>query len=664
MLGHGSGFDSPGWREIRRVTPLLGQAFHALREQAGLSLADVYVHGRDHEELYQLAEALIEWDERINFWRIRHYKVVARVIGDSVVGTQGTPVEVLGRLVHHVFFPELWRVRNELTALSQEQCSERAGRRGGARARTSGSPSGSHRVHDELVDVLAPRQGEQWLDAATGTGEVALRAARAGAERHRLRLRAGLMLEKARRTASDGLEVRPRPGGRRRRFRTRTPRSTSSPRPSASSSRPIAIGSPPSSAASSPARRTARPHWPWLPDEEVDEASGAVHPAASRSRSTPGATRPRCSELLGDDFELEIECRTWWLTGPDGLGRLGSSSRPPRRRFECCSRRSAMSSAEELRDAFVELYERHREGDEMRPHHGTTSSCSARGADGDAALRDEAVGLLQQLLRLNTVNPPGNETLAAELLRDYLVANGVEVELYSRTPGAGEPRRAAAGRRRAEPLLPLAHRHRRRRPGRMVARPVVRRPGRRPRLGPRRARHEEPGRGERRRDRLARPRGLQAARRPRLRRRRRRGGRRELRPRSGSATSIRTPCGSTTRSTRAAASGSSSAAAPFYLCATAEKMSAPFRITVHGRSGHASMPGIADNALVKAAPLIEKLAAYRPEPSIGPEVAGFLDAVLGEQPRAARGARRGSPPSTRSRSRRSSRCSRSRSRRR
>ena len=121
VLGHGSGFDSPGWREIRRVTPALGQAFHALREEAGLSLVDVYVKGREHEELYQLAEALIEWDERINLWRIRHYKLVARVIGDSVVGTQGTPVEVLGRLIHHVFFPELWRLRNELTALSQEQ---------------------------------------------------------------------------------------------------------------------------------------------------------------------------------------------------------------------------------------------------------------------------------------------------------------------------------------------------------------------------------------------------------------------------------------------------------------------------------------------------------------------------------------------------------------
>jgi tryptophan 2,3-dioxygenase len=120
VLGHGSGFDSPGWREIRRVTPLLGQTFQSRREEAGLSLVDVYVAGREHEELYQLAEALIEWDERINLWRIRHYKVVARVIGDSVVGTQGTPVEVLGRLVHHVFFPELWRVRNELTALSKE----------------------------------------------------------------------------------------------------------------------------------------------------------------------------------------------------------------------------------------------------------------------------------------------------------------------------------------------------------------------------------------------------------------------------------------------------------------------------------------------------------------------------------------------------------------
>jgi tryptophan 2,3-dioxygenase len=51
-------------------------------------------------------------------WRIRHYRVVARVIGEHVIGTQGTPVEVLGRLIHHVAYQELRDVRNELTAKS------------------------------------------------------------------------------------------------------------------------------------------------------------------------------------------------------------------------------------------------------------------------------------------------------------------------------------------------------------------------------------------------------------------------------------------------------------------------------------------------------------------------------------------------------------------
>ncbi len=118
VLGHGSGFDSPGFRELRRVAKPLGEAFHAAHERAGLSLADVYTQGREHEELYQLAEQLIELDERVIVWRVRHFKVVQRVIGGDVVGTQGTPVEVMGRLIHHSFFPELWDVRNDLTQMN------------------------------------------------------------------------------------------------------------------------------------------------------------------------------------------------------------------------------------------------------------------------------------------------------------------------------------------------------------------------------------------------------------------------------------------------------------------------------------------------------------------------------------------------------------------
>jgi len=118
VLGHGSGFDSPGFRELRRVAKPLGEAFHAARERAGMSLTDVYVHGREHEHLYTLAELLIELDERVIVWRVRHFKVVQRTIGADVVGTQGTPVEVMGRLIHHSFYPELWDIRNELTRMN------------------------------------------------------------------------------------------------------------------------------------------------------------------------------------------------------------------------------------------------------------------------------------------------------------------------------------------------------------------------------------------------------------------------------------------------------------------------------------------------------------------------------------------------------------------
>jgi len=121
VLGHGSGFDSPGFNGIRRVSPGLGEAFHELRRAEGLSVVELYQRGREFEQLYQLAELLIEWDERVAVWRYRHYKVVARVIGDEVVGTDGTPVELLGGLIKNKLYPELWQARNELTELAKQK---------------------------------------------------------------------------------------------------------------------------------------------------------------------------------------------------------------------------------------------------------------------------------------------------------------------------------------------------------------------------------------------------------------------------------------------------------------------------------------------------------------------------------------------------------------
>ena len=36
------------------------------------------------------------------------------------------------------------------------------------------------------------------------------------------------------------------------------------------------------------------------------------------------------------------------------------------------------------------------------------------------SIREEVTELLQELIRVDTTNPPGNETAAAELLREYL----------------------------------------------------------------------------------------------------------------------------------------------------------------------------------------------------------------------------------------------------
>ena len=57
-------------------------------------------------------------------------------------------------------------------------------------------------VQDQLTALLAPRAGEDVLDAATGTGEVAIRAARTGARVTAIDI-SEPMLEKARRSADE-----------------------------------------------------------------------------------------------------------------------------------------------------------------------------------------------------------------------------------------------------------------------------------------------------------------------------------------------------------------------------------------------------------------------------------------------------------------------------
>ena len=98
---------------------LLWQKLTGIQEQLarqGLTVDDIY---RRHEEffgLHDVAERMLDFDERMQLFRFHHLKLAQRIIGGGAIGTMGTPVEVLQQRMQHVAYRELWDVRNRITA--------------------------------------------------------------------------------------------------------------------------------------------------------------------------------------------------------------------------------------------------------------------------------------------------------------------------------------------------------------------------------------------------------------------------------------------------------------------------------------------------------------------------------------------------------------------
>ena len=67
----------------------------------------------------------------------------------------------------------------------------------------------------------------------------------------------------------------------------------------------------------------------------------------------------------------------------------------------------------------------------------------------------------------------------------------------------------------------------------------------------------------------------------------------------------------------------------FYTLGVGEKGVFRFNVKTRGRAGHASVPALGDNALLKLAPALEALRS-QPEPEPTPEGLEFLSIVLGE----------------------------------
>ena len=62
---------------------------------------------------------------------------------------------------------------------------------------------------------------------------------------------------------------------------------------------------------------------------------------------------------------------------------------------------------------------------------------AAAGSAELSRLNADALGWLQQLMRINTTNPPGNEMVAAKYIADILEKEGIHAEIFESTPGRG-----------------------------------------------------------------------------------------------------------------------------------------------------------------------------------------------------------------------------------
>jgi tryptophan 2,3-dioxygenase len=117
VLGNGSGQESPGFKALLRLPgDKVWPAFEALVARKAVPLRDLYEKHEQHPELYQLAEALTDFDQALQLWRQRHLMLVYRIIGAGTPSLKGKPSEMLERGMRQRFFPALWDVRDEVFA--------------------------------------------------------------------------------------------------------------------------------------------------------------------------------------------------------------------------------------------------------------------------------------------------------------------------------------------------------------------------------------------------------------------------------------------------------------------------------------------------------------------------------------------------------------------
>lgn len=115
-LGRGSGQESPGFTKLLDVGKRVWPKFEALIQARPITLIEIQRAPREHEDLFRLVQAMMDYDEAFLKWRFTHMRLAFRIIGSKVLSLKGVPAQQLELGTREPLFPILWETISDLTA--------------------------------------------------------------------------------------------------------------------------------------------------------------------------------------------------------------------------------------------------------------------------------------------------------------------------------------------------------------------------------------------------------------------------------------------------------------------------------------------------------------------------------------------------------------------
>jgi tryptophan 2,3-dioxygenase len=115
-LGRGSGQESPGFTRLLDVGKRIWPFFEEELRRRSLTLLEIQRGPRQHEEVFRLVQAMMDYDEAFLKWRFTHMRLAFRIIGSKVMSLKGIPAQQLELGTREPLFPALWETISDLTA--------------------------------------------------------------------------------------------------------------------------------------------------------------------------------------------------------------------------------------------------------------------------------------------------------------------------------------------------------------------------------------------------------------------------------------------------------------------------------------------------------------------------------------------------------------------